>query len=103
MRYVYSIIIGVTLGLGSVLLHTSLAPWGLILSLTATVSGIWSIGRKWGGRTYRSLAAAAWMFVIVRAGFPGLGQEFLIEGSPIGISLLNLGVLSLVLAVLLPT
>jgi hypothetical protein len=42
------------------------------------------------------------LLVTVRAGFPGFGQEFLIEGTPIGISLLNLGVLCLLLAVLLP-
>ena len=102
MKYLYSIVFGAALGLGSVLLHSSLAPCGLILSLISTVAGIWSIGRKWGGRTYRTVAALAWIFVIVRAGFPGLGQEFLIEGTSIGISLLNLGVLALVLAVLLP-
>ena len=102
MRYIYSLIVGAALGLGSVFIHSSFAPFGLAMSLIATVTGIWSIGRKWGGRTYRTVAALAWLFVIVRAGFPGIGQEFLIEGTPIGISLLNLGALCLLPAVLLP-
>ena len=102
MKYVYSVLIGGALGLGSVFIHSSFVPYGLVLSLASTVAGIWSIGRMWGGRTYKSLAAIAWLFVIVRAGFPGIGQEFLIEGTAIGVSLLNLGVLCLVLAVLLP-
>lgn len=102
MRLLYSFVIGSVLGLGSVLVHSSLPPVGLALVLISTVAGIWAIGRMWGGRAYRTVAALAWMFVIVRAGFPGMGQEFLIEGSPIGISFLNLGVLCLVLAVLLP-
>ena len=88
MKYVYSLLIGGALGLGSVFIHSSFVPYGLVLSLASTVAGIWSIGRMWGGRTYKSLAAIAWLFVIVRAA--------------IGVSLLNLGVLCLVLAVLLP-
>ena len=102
MRYIYAFIIGAALALGSVFIHSSLAPYGLALSLVSTVAGIWSIGRTWGGRAYKSVAAIAWLVVTVRAGFPGFGQEFLIEGTPIGISLLNLGVLCLLLAVLLP-
>jgi hypothetical protein len=48
------------------------------------------------------LAAAAWTFVVLRAGFPGINDEYLIEGSSVGISLINLGFLALVMAILLP-
>ena len=102
MRKIYAIVMGAGLGAGSVFLHASLVPFGLIFVLLATLVGIWSIGRMWGGRTLKILAAAAWTFVVLRAGFPGVNQEYLIEGSAIGISLINIGFLVLVVGVLLP-
>ena len=102
MRKIYAIAIGAGLGAGSVFLHSSLVPFGLIFVLLATLVGIWSIGRMWGGRTLKILAAAAWTLVVLRAGFPGVNQEYLIEGSAVGISLINIGFLVLVVGVLLP-
>ena len=83
-------------------MHTSFAPLGLIFVLISTVAGIWSIGRMWGGKTLRILASVAWTMVVLRAGFPGVNDEYLIEGTAVGISLINCGFLALVLAVLLP-
>ena len=102
MRKIYAIVIGAGLGAGSVFLHASLVPFGLILVLLATLVGIWSIGRMWGGRTLKVLASAAWTFVVIREGFPGINQEYLIEGTSVGISLINIGFLALVVAILLP-
>jgi len=102
MRKLYAIILGAGLGAGSVFLHSSLVPFGLIFVLLATLVGIWSIGRLWGGRTLKILAAVAWTFVVLRAGIPGINEEYLIEGSSIGISLINLGFLTLIIAILLP-
>jgi hypothetical protein len=102
MRKLYAIVIGAGLGAGSVFLHSSLVPFGLIFVLLATLIGIWSIGRLWGGRTLKILAAVAWTFVVLRAGFPGINEEYLIEVSSIGISLINLGFLALIIAILLP-
>ena len=102
MRKLYAIVIGAGLGAGSVILHSSLVPFGLIFVLLATLVGIWSIGRIWGGRALKILAAVAWTFVVLRAGFPGINEEYLIEGSAVGISLINIGFLALVIAILLP-
>lgn len=102
MRKIYAIAIGAGLGAGSVFLHSSLVPFGLIFVLFATVVGIWSIGRMWGGRTLKMLASVAWTFVVLRAGFPGINEEYLIEGTAVGISLINMGFLALVIAILLP-
>jgi hypothetical protein len=93
MRYLYS---------GSVFMHASLVPFGLIFVLLATVAGIWSIGRMWGGKTLRIVASIAWTVVVLRAGFPGINDEFLIEGTAVGISLINVGFMALILAILLP-
>lgn len=102
MRKIYAIAIGAGLGAGSVFLHASLAPFGLIFVLLSTLVGIWSIGRMWSGRTLKILAAVAWIFIVLRAGFPGVNQEYLIEGTAVGISLINMGFLTLVIAILLP-
>ena len=102
MRKLYAIVIGAGLGAGSVILHSSLVPFGLIFVLFSTLVGIWSIGRLWGGRTLKVLAAVAWTIVVLRAGFPGINEEYLIEGSAVGISLINMGFLALVIGILLP-
>ena len=102
MRFIYSLFFGGALGAGSVFLHASLPPFGLILSLAATCAGIWSIGRLWGGRNLRIIASLAWTAVVLRAGFPGASDEYLIEGSTLGVLLINGGFLILILAVLLP-
>ncbi|CAB4587386.1 MAG: hypothetical protein F2703_01220 [Actinobacteria bacterium] len=102
MRFIYSVIFGAALGAGSVFLHASLPPFGLLLSLAATCAGIWSIGRLWGGRNFRVIASLAWIAVVLRAGFPGASDEYLIGGSTVGVSLINGGFLILILAVLLP-
>ncbi len=93
---------GSALGAGSVFLHGSLKPFGLLLSLAATCAGVWSIGRIWGGRSLRIMAGFAWLIVVLRAGFPGVSDEYLIEGTSVGVSLINGGFLILLLAVLLP-
>ena len=102
MRFIYAVIFGAGLGAGSVFLHASVTPFGLLFSLAATCAGIWSIGRIWGGRNLRLLASIVWMLVVLRAGFPGVSDEYLIEGTAIGTSLINGGFLILLLAILLP-
>lgn len=102
MRYLYASFFGGALGAGSIFLHASLPPYGLLLSFAATFAGIWSIGRMWGGRMLRIVASVAWIAIVLRAGFPGVSQEYLIEGTAIGVSLINLGFLVVVLAVLIP-
>ncbi|MBU6313481.1 MAG: hypothetical protein KJS70_00440 [Actinomycetales bacterium] len=102
MRTIYAIAIGAVLGAGSVFLHALLVPFGLIFVLLSTLVGIWSIGRMWGGRGLRIVASVTWTIVVLRAGFPGVNEEYLIEGSSVGISLINMGFLALVIAVLLP-
>jgi len=102
MRYLYSLLLGLALGASSVFIYSFYPPVGLILSIAATCIGIWAAGRLWGKRIYRFIAAAAWGFVILRAGFPGVNEEYLIEGSAIGVSLINFGFIAIVIAILTP-
>jgi len=102
MRYLYSGALGGALGVGSIFLHALLPPYGLLLSFLATGMGIWSIGRVWGGRACKITASLIWMAIVLRAGFPGASDEFLIEANAIGTSLINFGFLVLLMAVLIP-
>ena len=102
MRYLFSLLLGLALGASSVFIYSFLPPVGLILSIAATCIGIWAAGRIWGKRIYRFFAAAAWGFVILRAGFPGVNEEYLIQGSAIGVSLINFGFIAVVIAILTP-
>ena len=102
MRYLYSLLLGLALGASSVFIYSFYPPVGLILSVAATCIGIWAAGRLWGKRIYRFIAAAAWGFVILRAGFPGVNEEYLIQGDSIGVSLINFGFIAIVIAILTP-
>ena len=102
MRYLFSLLLGLALGASSVFIYSFYPPVGLILSIAATCIGIWAAGRLWGRRIYRIIAAAAWGFVILRAGFPGINEEYLIQGDSIGVSLINFGFIAVVIAILTP-
>jgi hypothetical protein len=102
MRYLLSLLLGLALGASSVFIYSFLPPVGLILSIAATCIGIWAAGRLWGKRIYRFIAAVGWGFVILRAGFPGVNGEYLIQGSAIGVSLINFGFIAVVIAILTP-
>lgn len=102
MRYLFSLLLGLALGASSVFIFSFYPPVGLILSIAATCIGIWAAGRLWGKRIYRFIAAAAWGFVILRAGFPGINEEYLIQGDSIGVSLINFGFIAVVIAILTP-
>jgi hypothetical protein len=102
MRYLLSLLLGLALGTSSVFIHSFYPPVGLIISIVATCLGIWAAGRLWGKRIYRFIAAAVWGFVILRAGFPGVNEEYLIQGNSIGVSLINFGFIAVVIAILTP-
>lgn len=102
MKYLYSLILGLALGTSSVFVYDLYKPFGLIFSVVATFVGIWAAGRKWGSRTFRIIATIAWGLVVLRAGFPGVNEEYLIQGTNTGISLINFGFIAAVIAIFTP-
>ena len=102
MPYLYSLIFGAALGASSVFLHSLYPPIGLVFSIAATCLGIWAVGRLWGKRIYRFIAAVVWGAVVLRAVYPGLNQEFLILGNTLGVSLINIGFIAVVIAIWTP-
>ena len=100
MRSLFSLILGALIAIGVTLIHQTLPPFGLIVSLIATFTGIWWIGRYFGKKRYKLWALLGWLIVIVRAGSYGVGQELLIQGDNAGSALLLIGFSLGVLAVL---
>jgi hypothetical protein len=102
MKVIYSLIFGAALGASSIFIYSFYPPLGLIVSLFATGLGIWATGRLWGKRSYKFVASIAWALVVLRAGFPGLNEEYLIQGGAIGESLINFGFIAIVIAIVTP-
>ena len=102
MKAIYSLLLGLALGASSIFVHNFYPPVGLIISLIATGLGVWAAGRLWGKRVYKFIASIAWAVVVLRAGFPGLNEEYLIQGDTIGTSLINFGFIAIVIAIVTP-
>ena len=102
MKFIYSLIFGAALGASSIFIYSFYPPVGLIVSLFATGIGIWATGRFWGKRSYKFIASIAWALVVIRAGFPGLNEEYLVQGDTLGVSLINFGFIAIVIAIVTP-
>ena len=102
MKAIYSLFFGAALGASAIFIHSFYPQAGLILSLIATGMGIWATGRMWGKRSYKFIAAIAWALVVLRAGFPGVNEEYLVQGDAIGVSLINFGFIAIVIAIITP-
>ena len=102
MKAIYSLVFGAALGVSSIFIYSFYPPVGLIVSLFATGVGIWATGRLGGKRSYKFIASIAWALVVLRAGFPGLNEEYLVQGDTIGVSLINFGFIAIVIAIVTP-
>ena len=102
MKAIYSLLLGAALGASSIFIYSFYPPVGLIVSLFATGFGIWATGRLWGKRSYKFFASIAWALVVLRAGFPGLNEEYLVQGGTLGVSLINFGFIAIVIAIVTP-
>ena len=99
MKFLLSIFVGGATAIGATLVHPSLLPLGAIVAILTTHVMIWWIGRHYGKRRYRVYALFAWIFVMMRAGSFGVGQELLIQGDVAGSALLTLGFFAGVFAI----
>ena len=95
-----SVFFGVVTAIASVLLHQSIPPCGLLISLLLTYFTIWYVGRYTGKKIYKVIASISWFAVIFRAGNYGVGMELLILGDGVGTGLLFLGLATIIAATL---
>lgn len=93
MKSLYSLALGALIAVAATLIHQSIPPLGVLVSIVSTYTTIWWVGRKFGKKRYKFLALLAWLLVIMRAGTFGTGQELLVQGDNVGSALLLLGFL----------
>ena len=102
MKFIFSAAIGAITGACAVLLHNSYPPFGAVLSVLGTFVAVWSVGRKFGKRIYKIVAAALWLYVFSKGSYLGAGGELLVQGDNAGTTLLFFGFVALIVAVALP-
>jgi len=102
MRTFYAALLGIIFGIAAVFLHSFFPPLGIIIAILGSATGIWSIGRVWGKRRFKIIASILWIAIVIRASAAGVGQEFLIQGDGLGLSLLNFGLIAILVAIALP-
>ena len=99
MKYLFALLGGAVTGLIAILLHQSVPPIGVIISLTFSYLAVKYCGRFLSGRSYKWAAAAGWIAVILRGSTFGEGQELLVQGDGVGSTLLLLGTVIVLAAV----
>lgn len=99
MKLFGSLAWGGILGAAAVLLHSAYVPFGVLLALLGSGVGIWLLGRAWGMRRYKVLAAIGWSLMTLRGGSPGVGGELLVQGNFAGNALVVAGFAMLVIAI----
>lgn len=102
MKLVASLFFGALTGACAVLLHNFAPPFGPILSFLGTLLAIWALGRKFGKRSYKLIAALTWIYVFSKASMLGSGGELLVQGDNAGSALLFFGITALIIAIALP-
>ena len=102
MKFFAAIAIGVAAGVAAVFLHLFLPPFGLVLACLGTFTAAWAVGRKFGKRRYKLIAAIAWFYIFVRASSFGTGKEIFIQGNSLGNNFLLFSLIALATAIALP-
>lgn len=102
MKFIYSPAIGILSGIAAVLLHIFYPPIGLVLAIIGSAATIWAIGRHYGSRTLKLIAAIAWGLILWRASSFGVGNELLVQGNSEGSALVFLGLIAVFIAIALP-
>ncbi len=99
MRFIYALFLGAATALLSILIHQTLPPFGVLAALIFTYFAIWLMGRNFGGRRFKVVAAIGWVALMLRAATFGVGQELLVQADVVGSTLLLLGTLILLAAI----
>ncbi len=99
MRAISSLLIGAVLGVAAVLLHALFPPLGAAIAILGSATGIWSIGRHWGKRSLKIIAAVMWLGVVTKASTPSVSEEFLVMRNTAGELLLNVGLAAIIVAI----
>jgi hypothetical protein len=102
MRFIAALAVGVASGVAAIFLHHFAPPFGIVIAIAGTFTAIWSVGRMYGKRFYKIVAAATWLAIFWRGASLGVGNEIFIQGDRLGNVFLLSSVIALIFAIALP-
>ena len=102
MRLIGALAVGVASGVAAIFLHHFAPPFGIVIATAGTFVAIWSVGRSFGKRFYKLVAATSWLAIFWRGASLGVGNELFIQGDRLGNIFLISSVVALIFAIALP-
>ena len=103
MKYFFALLSGAVTAAAATFLHLFMPPFGIALAIIGTLTSIWSVGRIYGKRKFKLIAALGWSAIFLRASTFGTGKEIFVQGDNLGNAFFFLSFLALVIAIALPT
>ena len=102
MKLFGALVVGVASGVAAIFLHHFAPPFGISIAIAGTFVAIWSVGRAFGKRFYKLVAAGSWAAIFWRGASLGVGNELFIQGDRLGNIFLISSVVALIFAIALP-
>jgi hypothetical protein len=102
MRFIAALAVGVASGVAAIFLHHFAPPFGIVIAIAGTFTAIWSVGRTYGKRFYKIIAATSWLAIFWRGASLGVGNEIFIQGDRLGNIFLLASGIALIFAIALP-
>lgn len=102
MKFLSSLIIGLSSGAAAIFLHHFAPPFGIAIATLGTFVAVWAVGRIFGKRIYKLIAASSWAAIFWRGASLGVGNEIFIQGDRLGNAFLITSVIALIIAIALP-
>ena len=102
MKYLSALLAGAVTAAAATLLHLYMPPFGIALAIIGTLTSIWSVGRIYGKRRFKVIAALGWSAIFLRASTFGSGKEIFVQGDNLGNAFFFLSFMALAIAIALP-
>jgi hypothetical protein len=102
MKFLSSLVIGLSSGAAAIFLHHFAPPFGIAIATLGTFVAVWAVGRIFGKRIYKLIAASSWAAIFWRGASLGVGNEIFIQGDRLGNAFLITSVIALIIAIALP-
>jgi hypothetical protein len=102
MKLLGALFVGVATGAAALFLHHFAPPFGITIAVIGTFAAVWSVGRSFGKRSYKLIAALSWMAIFWRGALLGVGNEIFIQGDRLGNIYLLTSFAALLIAIALP-
>ena len=102
MKYLSALLAGAVTAAAATLLHLFMPPFGIALAIIGTLTSIWSVGRIYGKRRFKVIAALGWSAIFLRASTFGSGKEIFVQGDNLGNAVFFLSFMALAIAIALP-